>query len=69
MPLKEYIKFRIKLGKKWTNLRWFGPVQKYFLEDEHKTSVYILMEFVKEALNLPTGMFKEINDEYYGWIE
>lgn len=69
MPLLNYIKFRKKRGKKRRNLRWFGPIQKHFLEDEHKTSIYIIMEFIKEALELPSGIFKEINDTYYGeWI-
>ena len=58
-----------KRGKKRLNLRWFGPIHKYFLDAEHKTSIYIIMEFVKESLQLPSGMFKEINDEYYGWVE
>ena len=69
MPLKDYIDFRKKRGKKRLNLRWFGPIHKYFLDAEHKTSIYIIMEFVKESLQLPSGMFKEINDEYYGWVE
>ena len=69
MPLKDYIDFRKKRGKKRSNLRWFGPIHKYFLDAEHKTSIYIIMEFVKESLQLPSGMFKEINDEYYGWVE
>ena len=69
MSLKDYIKFRIKRGKKWSNLRWFNPIEKHFLEDEHKTSIYMIMEFIKETMNLPNGIFKEINDEYNGWIE
>ena len=66
MPLRDYIKFRKKRGKKRTNLRWFGPIHSYFLDQEYKTSTYIIMEFVKEALDLPSDMFKTINDEYYG---
>ena len=69
MPLKDYISFRKKRGKKRRNLRWFGPIQKHFLEDEHKTSIYIIMEFIKQTLELPSGMFKEINDTYYGWVD
>ena len=69
MPLKDYIKFRKKRGKKWSNLRWYFPLELRKLDAEYKTSIYIIMEFIKETLELPYNIFKEINDEYYGeWI-
>ena len=69
MPFWEYIKLRIKFKKKRTNLVWFPPWAEKKLEDEYKTSVDILMSFVEEQLKLPKGLFKEINDEYYGWVD
>ena len=67
MPLRDYIRFRMKFWKKRTNLRWFSPWAEKKLEDGNKTSVGIIMSFVEEQLKLPKGLFKEINDAYYGW--
>ena len=69
MPLLDYIKFRKKRGKKWSNLRWCIPWTLKKLDNEHKTSIYIIMDFIKETLDIPSNMFKDINDEYYGWVE
>ena len=66
MPFWNYIKFRIKF-KKRKNLVWFPPWAEKKLKEENKTSVGIIMSFVEEQLKLPKGLFKEINDEYYGW--
>ncbi len=67
MPFFQYVKFRLHRFKVRKNLRWFGPIQKKKLSDENKTSVYIIMDFIREQLNLTDNFFKEINDEYYGW--
>jgi len=69
MPLWNYIKFRKKRRKKRRNLRWLNWFQKKKLDDEHKTSVYLIMDFICEQLKLNYRIFKEINDEYYGWID
>ena len=69
MPLWDYIKFRKKRRKKRVNLKWFGPFKRKKLDDEYKTSVYIIMDFICEELKLNFHLFKEINDEYYGWID
>lgn len=69
MPLRDYIKFRKKRRKKRTNLKWFNPFQKKKLPDENKTSVTLLMDFICDELKLNYHLFKEINDEYYGWID
>lgn len=69
MPLLDYLKLRIKYRKKRTNLKWFSPWSEKKLDNEYKTSVGILMTFIKEQLELPEGLFKEINDAYYGWID
>jgi len=67
MPFFQYVKFRLHRFKVRKNLRWFGPIQKKKLSNENKTSVYIIMDFIREQLNLTDNFFKEINDEYYGW--
>lgn len=69
MSFLNYIKFRIKFWKKRTNLKWFSPWSEKKLDNEYKTSVGILMSFVEEQLELPEGLFKEINDAYYGWVD
>lgn len=67
MSFFQYVKFKLHRFKVRKNLRWFGPIQKKKLSDENKTSVYIIMDFIREQLNLTDNFFKEINDEYYGW--
>ena len=69
MPFWDYIKLRIKFKKKRTNLVWFPPWAEKKLEDEYKTSVDIIMSFVAEKLEISEDLFKEINDEYYGWVD
>lgn len=69
MPLLDFIFFWKKRRKKRHNLRWLNPIQKKKLSDENKTSVSIIMDFICEQLNLNYRLFKEINDEYYGWID
>lgn len=68
MPFLDYIKFRFKF-KKRKNLKWFSPWAEKKLEDENKTSVSIIMSFVAEKLEISEDLFKEINDEYYGWVD
>ena len=67
MPLLDYIKFRKKRSKNRSNLRWFNPILNRKLDSEHKTSIYLIMEFIKEQLNIDYSLYKEINDEYYRW--
>ena len=69
LPFWDYIKFRKKRRKKRTNLRWLNWFQKKKLSDEQKTSVGIIMDFICEELKLNYRLFKEINDEYYGWVD
>ena len=69
MPLVGYFKFWLKRRKYRKNLRWFGPIRKRKLDNEHKTSVYILMDFIREQLNISEELYNDINDEYYGWVE
>lgn len=69
MSFLNYIKFRIKFWKKRTNLKWFSPWSEKKLDNEYKTSVGVLMSFIEEQLKLSKGLFKEINDAYYGWVD
>ena len=69
MPLLDFISFWKKRHKARKNLRWLNPLQKRKLSDENKTSATIIMDFICKQLNLNYRLFKEINDEYYGWID
>ena len=69
MPFIDYIKFKWKRRKTRKNLRYFGPIHKYFLDKEYQTSIYMIMDFICEQLNINHDFLKEINDEYYGWYE
>lgn len=69
MPFWDYVRFRIKRWKKRMNLKWFSPLAKKKLDSEHKTSIYLIMDFIAEQLLISTDLFKEINDTYYGWVD
>ncbi len=69
MPLLDFIFFWKKRRKKRHNLKWLNPIQKKKLSDENKTSVSIIMDFICVQLKLNYRLFKEINDEYYGWVD
>lgn len=69
MPFWEYIKLRLKFKKKRTNLKWFSSWEERKLNDENKTSVGMIMHFISEQLDVLIDLFKEINDEYYGWVD
>jgi hypothetical protein len=67
MPLFDYLKFKWKRRKSRKNLRYFGPNHAAKLDDEYKTSIYLITDFVCEQLNVSRDLLKEINDTYYGW--
>ena len=69
MPLIDYLLFKWKRRKSRKNLRYFGPNKAAALDNEHKTSVYILMSFIAEQMDIDYALFDEINQEYYGWVE
>lgn len=68
MPFWKYIKMKWKRRKQRKNLRYLFSWRAKDVPLENRTSVYILMDFVREFYNLPQSYFKKINDEYYGWI-
>ena len=64
MPLLKFWKFcREHKGRK--NLCWMSPRLKKTYPAEVKTSVYIVMDYVRMHYNIPIGMFKRINEAYY----
>jgi len=69
MPFIDYIKFKKQRQKTRKNLRYFGPIHKRLLKDEYKTSIYMIMDFICEQLNITHETFSRINSEYYGWYE
>ena len=69
MPFLDYLKFKWKRRKSRKNLRYFGPIRSRRLDNECKTSIYLIMDFVAERMDITHDLFKEINDAYYGWIE
>ena len=69
MPLLDYLKMKWKRRKKRKNLRYLGQWRAKDVPPENKTSVYIILDFIREFYNLPYDFFKKINDEYYGWVE
>ena len=40
MPFIDYIKMKWKRRKVRKNLRYFGPIRRYFLDNEYKTSIH-----------------------------
>lgn len=69
MPYWKYLKMKWKRHKQRKNLRYLYSWRAKTIPPENKTSVYIIMDFIRAYYGLPESYFKEINDEYYGWVE
>lgn len=67
-PLLTYLEMKWKRRKSRKNLRWCGPLSARQLPDDAKTSVYIIMDYIRGYYNEPYEIFEEINSEFYGWI-
>lgn len=67
MPLLDFLKFKRK-HKKRKNIHWVSKNARW-IPVEGQTSVYIIMDFIRSYYGFEMNKFKEINDEYYGWIE
>ena len=67
MPFFEYLKFKFKRRTR-KNLHWVRRNADW-LRLENKTSVYIIMDYVREYFDIDMNIFTEINNAYYGWIE
>lgn len=68
-PLLTYLEMKWKRRKSRKNLRWCGPLMARQLPDEAKTSIYIIMDCVREYHDIAFEVFEEINNEFYGWID
>ena len=67
MPYHKYLKMKWKRRKQRKNLRYLYSWRADSVPQENRTSVYILMDFIREYHKLPESFFKEVNDKYYGW--
>lgn len=69
MDLIDYLTLKWKFRKKRKNLRYIWIWNKKTIPIENQTSVYILVDFVREFYNVSPHFMKEINDTYYGWVQ
>ena len=67
MPLLQYLRFKY-VHRKRKNIHWISRKCKW-LKDENKTSIFIIMDFVRAHYGINRTLFKDINEEYYGWEE
>ena len=63
-----YLKFKWHRRKTRKNLRWCGPLMARKLSDNARTSIYLLVDFVREFYGEKPETFEKINEEFYGWI-
>lgn len=69
MPLHSYLKLKWKLRKGRKNLRWISWRAAKNVQPECKTSVYVLVDFVRSFFKVDEEFMAEINKEYYGWVK
>jgi hypothetical protein len=63
MSLFDYLKFKWK-NKKRKNLHWVWR-KHTSIPTDCRTSVYILMDFIREYYDIPITIFDDIVKEYY----
>ena len=63
MGFMDYLKFKHK-NKKRKNIHWVWR-KHTSLSDDVKTSVFIIMEYVRQFYNIEMSVFEDINKEYY----
>jgi hypothetical protein len=68
MPFWEYVKMKWKRRKQRKNLRYLSRSRAEDIPCESRTSVYIIMDFIRDFYNLDKDYFGKINSEYYGWV-
>ena len=66
MSFINYLKLRKKFGLKRANIRWMNPISENKIDNNLKTKVGVLMNYVKDQLELDEEIFGEINRTYYG---
>lgn len=69
MDLIDYLTLKWKFRKKRKNLHYIWIWNKKTIPIENQTSVYILVDFVREFYNVSPYFMKEVNDTYYGWVQ
>lgn len=68
MPFWKYVKMKWKRRKQRKNLRYLSRSRAEDISYESRTSVYIIMDFIRNFYNLDKDDFGKINSEYYGWV-
>lgn len=68
MPFWKYVKMKWKRHKQRKNLRYLSRSRAENIPYESRTSVYILMDFIRNFYDLDKDYFGKINSEYYGWV-
>lgn len=69
MPFIDYVRFKWKRRKTHRSLRWCGPLMARALPSEAKTSIYLIVDFVREFYDESYETFEKINNEFYGWVD
>lgn len=69
MPFINYVRFKWKRRKTHKNLRWCSPLMAHTLPNDAKTSIYLIIDFVREYYGETYDTFEKINNEFYGWVE
>jgi len=67
MPLWKYVKMKWHRRKQRKNLRYLSRSRAEDIPYESRTSVYIIMDFIRNFYRLDKDYFGKINNEYYGW--
>ena len=68
MPFIDYLKLKWQFRKIRKNLHWCSPMMARELPDESKTSIYILMDYIREYYEEPNfDVFDAIQNEFYRW--
>ena len=68
MPFIDYLKMKWQFRKIRKNLRWCNPLIARELPEESKTSLYLIMDYIKEYYEEPSfDIFKQIQNEFYRW--
>lgn len=66
MPFFTYLKMKWKRRKTRKNLKYV--FRKSSINKEAQTSVYLIVDFVRQYFGETEEFMKQINDEYYGWV-
>ena len=68
MSFIDYLKLKWQFRKVRRNLRWCSPLIARELSDESKTSLYLIMDYIRDYYAEPNfDIFKQIQDEFYRW--